>query len=385
MTLLKKYKKSLILSVMFIFSIFFLFEGVYAEGTTKYISCGNQQGISYGLPGFIRSIITIIQIVVPILIILLGSIDFLKVVFGNNKDDLPDAFKRFLPRLIAGAAVFFVILLVKVFIGMLGGNNAGFLECVSCFTSNGNACHEYEVANEDHTSEKSQADKEREEREKQREEARKKNEEEAAKYKDDDDDGSTSSSATPGTKTIFVGDSRVVGMCGTLTGQWSACQFSNGGAYTHGNDIYVAQGSMGYDWFNSTAVPAINRILQSDPNTTYNIISNMGVNWLLSDVDKYIVKYKELANGVWKKHNIIIVSVNPVNETVESQHGYRVRQNDIKQFNSKIKSGISGLSNVKYCDTFNQIINNYQTSDGLHYTGVTYKNIYNHMVACIKN
>ena len=365
--------------------LIFLFDITYAE-TTKYISCGNQTGIAAGLPGFVRSLIRLIQIIVPVLIILLGSTDLLKVIFGNNKDDLSNAFKKLVPRLIAGSAVFLVIYLVRIFIGLLGSNNEGFMACVSCFTYDSGKCHEYEVEKEDNSDEKTAAEKEREEREKKREEARKKNEEEAAKYKDDKDKGgSTTSSAKPGTKTIFVGDSRTVGMCAAITGQWGKCQFSNGGAYVNGNDIYVAEGSMGYAWFESTAVPAINNILKNDPNTTYNIISNMGVNWLLSDVDKYIVKYKELSNGAWKNHNIIIASVNPVNETIEKQNGYATRQEDIVKFNSKIKTGISGLSNVKYCDTYNAIINNFQTGDGLHYTATTYKNIYNHMVACIKN
>lgn len=195
-------------------------------------------------------------------------------------------------------------------------------------------------------------------------------------------EGSTHSSVSPGTSTIIIGDSRTVGMCASITGDWTNCQYANGGK-GNGDDYYIAQGSMGYSWFNSTAVPAVNNIIKSNPGTRYNIISLMGVNYLLSDIDKYIVKYNELANGDWKNQNIILVSVTPVDEGVEAQHGYSTKNANIETFNAKLKSGTSGVSNIGYCDVYSQIKGNFGTGDGLHYSGETYKNIYSLMKACI--
>lgn len=194
--------------------------------------------------------------------------------------------------------------------------------------------------------------------------------------------GSSNTNLVSASRNIIIGDSRTVGMCATLTGDWSGCQFSNGGAFITGDDIYIAQGSMGYSWFNSTAVSAVNSIISANPGITYNIYSLMGVNYLLSDIDKYIPKYIELANGSWSKHNLILVSVNPVDEAKERQNGYSTKQTNIVTFNNKLKNGTIGVANIKYCDTYNSVIGTLQTTDGLHYAGSTYKAIYSSMKSC---
>ena len=167
-------------------------------------------------------------------------------------------------------------------------------------------------------------------------------------------------------------------MCASITGDWTNCQFKNGGAFINGDDIYIAQGSMGYSWFNGTAVSAVNNIISSNPNTTFNIYSLMGVNFLLSDIDKYIPTYNNLAQGDWKDHNLILVSVNQLDEAKEAPTKYF----NIITFNNKLKNNTSIFANIKYCDTFNVVKGNLGTSDGLHYTSTTYKAIYNSMMSC---
>lgn len=194
--------------------------------------------------------------------------------------------------------------------------------------------------------------------------------------------GSSSTNLKTAAKNIIIGDSRTVGMCASITGDWTNCQFNNGGPFVNGDDIYIAQGSMGYSWFNSKAVAAVNDIITSNSDTVFNIYSLMGVNFLLSDIDKYISTYNNLANGSWSKHNLILVSVNPVDEAKEAQYGYSTKNSNIITFNNKLKSGTSVVANIKYCDTYNAVIGNLGTSDGLHYTATTYKSIYSNMMTC---
>lgn len=194
--------------------------------------------------------------------------------------------------------------------------------------------------------------------------------------------GSSNTTLKSAAKNIIIGDSRTVGMCATLTLDWTNCQYNNGGAFITGDDIYIAQGSMGYSWFESEAIGTVNSIIAANPGITYNIYSLMGVNFLLYDIDKYIPKYNELAQGAWINHNLILVSVNPVDEEVEAQHGYSTKQTDIITFNTKLKNGTSGVSNIKYCDTYSKVINDLSTPDGLHYGELTYKAIYNTMMSC---
>lgn len=182
---------------------------------------------------------------------------------------------------------------------------------------------------------------------------------------------------------IFVGDSRNEGLCATITGKdASLCKYSSNGVVQDGNDYYIAEGSQGYSWFDSTAISAINSILDDNPDSTFNIIINMGVNGLLGDVDKYVSKYNELIIGDWKNQNVVLVSVNPVDETKESQYGYTTKNSDIETFNDKIKDKVTG-TNVLYCDVYGSIKDDFSTFDGLHYTSDTYQDIYDSTMNCI--
>ena len=195
-------------------------------------------------------------------------------------------------------------------------------------------------------------------------------------------EGSTNTSVPAGTLNIIIGDSRTVGMCAAMTGSYTGCTFG-GSPKVSGDDLYICKSAMAYTWFESTAVPAVNKIIADHPGTRYNIISLMGVNFLLGDIDKYVVKYNELANGAWKDQNIILVSVNPVNEQIEASHGYSTKNANIVTFNTKLKNGTAGHSNIGYCDVYNQIKGNFGTSDGLHYTNETSKQIHSLILDCV--
>ena len=359
---------------------------VNASDTTTYMGCGDNIGIPYDIPGVVRAIISFIKFFAPILIILLGSTDLVKVVLSGEKDELNKAVKKVVRRAIAGASIFLVVTLVQFFMHLLGRDSDSFAACLNCFTYDGSTCYTYEVAKADYTDEIEAAKAAREELNAKREEAKKKNKkeaEEAEKNKNNNNNsGNSSGTGIKGTKTIYIGDSRTVGMCITLSGNSTKCQYSKSGSYKYSDtEYFIAEGSMGYDWFANTAVPAVNSILNSNSNTTFNIISYMGVNGL--GADKYVSKYKELANGSWKGHNVILVSINPVDESKEKQYGYSTKNSSIESFNAKIKSAAGEISNAYYCDIYNAIKNKFDTTDGLHYTGDTYKDIYNETKNCI--
>ena len=176
----------------------------------------------------------------------------------------------------------------------------------------------------------------------------------------------------PGNKTIIFGDSRTVGMTNCCCGY--VCEYNG--------DTVIASSGHGYDWMLQHAIVVINSIIQSDPDVKYNIISLLGVNDM-SNIDNYIKKYNELATGAWKNHNLILVSVNPVDYAKELEHGYGIKPESIVWFNAALKAGTSGKSNITYCDTYSKILYNFGTTDGLHYDDVTYQNIYNYMKECI--
>ena len=115
---------------------------------------------------------------------------------------------------------------------------------------------------------------------------------------------------------------------------------------------------------------------------SYNIVLNYGVNDLYNS-SKYCTGYKDLASSLGSNYKIYVVSVNPVDDS----KGWNATNKEINSFNSSIKSCISGVSNMKYCDVSSKATTsawkNY-LSDGLHYTNDGYKFIHSKIKECMK-
>ena len=69
---------------------------------------------------FIGEIIYIIRIVIPVLIILLGTLDLGKAVMAGEDKKIKEAQKTFIKRIIYGVAIFFIFTIVEVIFGLLG-------------------------------------------------------------------------------------------------------------------------------------------------------------------------------------------------------------------------------------------------------------------------
>lgn len=66
------------------------------------------------LKGIINEILGYVRVIVPILVILLGTLDLAKAVLAGKEDEMKKAQKTFIMRVIAGVAVFFVPLIVDI-------------------------------------------------------------------------------------------------------------------------------------------------------------------------------------------------------------------------------------------------------------------------------
>lgn len=151
--------------------------------------------------------------------------------------------------------------------------------------------------------------------------------------------------------TILVGDSRTVGMEKT--------------GIINSNYTVIAKVGEGYEYLNSNR----DNILNKCYNT--NLVINLGVNDL-GNINKYIEEYEVLSSSIDDKSHIYLVSVNPVEE-------YETVSNEqITYFNSVIQQYCNEKDNVTYIDTYSTIVERDGfTTDGLHYTSDTYKDIYN--------
>lgn len=98
----------------------------------KEVMC-NGYAIPYGIPYIVYKVINLIKILTPIILIVLGLIDFSKAVMAGHEDEMKKSQARFIKRVIAAIIIFFVIAMVQFAFNLLGDNDA--FSCFSCFVS----------------------------------------------------------------------------------------------------------------------------------------------------------------------------------------------------------------------------------------------------------
>ena len=128
-----KFKYIITLIIAFILST-----PVYAKGT--YVTCGSIKNLPYKVLQLSNTVINVLQIAVPVILIIMGSVDFLKAVSSSKDDDIKKAQGMFIKRLVMGALVFFVFVIVKLLISAIGGDSDGIWGCVECFINNASNC-----------------------------------------------------------------------------------------------------------------------------------------------------------------------------------------------------------------------------------------------------
>ena len=84
--------------------------------------------------GLIRTAIFIIQVVVPILLILWGMLDFAKGIIGQDEDKIKAGQKKFIQRLIAAIIVFLIVTVVQLVITAVGNLQGTGNQATSAWT-----------------------------------------------------------------------------------------------------------------------------------------------------------------------------------------------------------------------------------------------------------
>lgn len=173
---------------------------------------------------------------------------------------------------------------------------------------------------------------------------------------------------------IYVGDSRTVGMCNTVT-------------LKENENCTVAEVGMGYYWLNSESIKnKINSIITNHPNSY--IVINMGTNSALtsSEGKEYAKLYNEFATK-YPNSKVVAISVTQIDSVKAKEnglyYGVSINDNSVSTFNSGLKSNLN--PSVSYCDIYSKMENyNYTAIDGVHYNNDTYKFIYDEIQKCLK-
>ena len=82
----------------------------------------------------IKGLFTLIKIIVPIILIIMGAIDLTKAVMASDDKEIKAATSKLIKRTIAAVAVFFIVTLVDVVMGLVSDSgvddgNANLLSC----------------------------------------------------------------------------------------------------------------------------------------------------------------------------------------------------------------------------------------------------------------
>lgn len=171
----------------------------------------------------------------------------------------------------------------------------------------------------------------------------------------------------------FVGDSRTVGMCNTM----SICDSTS----SCNTNMCYAEVGVGYSWFS-------NHIDDIENTSKNNIVVNIGVNDLpnnsITNIENVATNYYNKLYTLAKNNSnkkIYVMSVNPV------KNYSAISDSMISSFNDKLLSLInnSEVSNLYYINAYNNYLGGFETTDGLHYTSDTYKNLYKYIIGVIKN
>lgn len=91
---------------------------------------GGEAGIPTGIGNVIHLAVVAIQVVVPILLIIWGMLDFAKAIIGQDEDKIKAGQKTFVKRLIAAVVVFLIVTIVQLAINLAAsiggeGNDSG--------------------------------------------------------------------------------------------------------------------------------------------------------------------------------------------------------------------------------------------------------------------
>ena len=103
------------------------------------VSCGD--GYMTNIPSMIPKVVKIayslIQILVPIILVIMGSLDLFKGITAQKEDEMKKGQQMFIKRLISAAIIFFVFAIVKIVVSVASDNSGkGILDCVECFIEN---------------------------------------------------------------------------------------------------------------------------------------------------------------------------------------------------------------------------------------------------------
>lgn len=104
----------------------------------SYVKCGDIiPKMNSTIPRLTSTIVDLLKIGVPVLLIVLGMLDFGKAVMSQKEDEIKKNQTLFIKRLLSAALVFFVFIIVELLFNIVAKDeDANIWNCVNCFINN---------------------------------------------------------------------------------------------------------------------------------------------------------------------------------------------------------------------------------------------------------
>lgn len=335
------------------------------EGQIQVITCGGNSNnkIPNSIPIITRTLYDVIRYIIPVIIIGLGMYDFTTAVVASKESEMDQKKNKFIRRIIAGIAIFFILSLVKFVFGLVGSENKdNFMGCVSCFLSSASDC-----VNAGYVSQETLDEEDKNKNPTHQPEGSTGNKVVISDKEDtSSNNGSTNVSGNPSVgndSIVFLGDSRMDGM-EELIG---------------GNITYIAKVGAGYYWYRDTAKASLERILKDKPKSKvvlalgYNDVDYTNATFRKNQMNNYVKAYQELIEK-YPKTAFYITSIMPVDE---NKNNDGVTNALIEECNKIFKDAFPN----RYLDVYSYLKNKgFSTADGVHYTPGTYKDIQQYII-----
>ena len=87
------------------------------------VDCGNVTNIPKKIPDIVSLAVTIIQIGVPVILVIMGSIDLLKAVAAQKEDEIKKGRQILIKRIIIAFVIFFIVAIVKFLVSIVADSS----------------------------------------------------------------------------------------------------------------------------------------------------------------------------------------------------------------------------------------------------------------------
>lgn len=114
---------------------------VYSNYDKSTVSCGDGDNMITGIPKLLPQVVsityTLIQVIIPILLVIFGSLDLVKGITAGKEDEIKKGQKILIKRVIVAAIIFFLIVIVKFLVSIVADatSSNNITDCIDCFLS----------------------------------------------------------------------------------------------------------------------------------------------------------------------------------------------------------------------------------------------------------